>query len=207
MGLLMRRVLLLIAVLALVLAACGDGSGVPLGDTNVPETEPSVDADASESTGDLAGAAPEATDTPTTTVVSGDTTGTTVETPIPEEDDVIDPPEPTKPSPPETVPDTTIPIVTGEVPADLLDRILADAESRVTTEAALTLVRAQAVTWSDGSLGCPEPGMSYTQALVEGYWVVLDAGDQTLDYRASASGAFKLCPDSMGVPPVGGGDM
>ncbi len=77
----------------------------------------------------------------------------------------------------------------------------------MTTEAALTLVRAQAVTWSDGSLGCPEPGMSYTQALVEGYWIVLDAGDQTLDYRASASGAFKLCPDSMGVPPVGGGDM
>jgi hypothetical protein len=205
MGLLMRRVLLLIVVL--VLAACGDGSGVTLGDADLPQNEPSADADASDAAGDLAGAASEATDTPTTTIVSGDTTGTTVETSIPDEDDVIDPPEPTKPSPPETVPDTTIPVVTGEVPADLMDQILADAGSRIAAEAAFTVVRAQAVTWSDGSLGCPEPGMSYTQALVEGYWVVLDAGGKTLDYRASASGAFKLCPDSLGVPPVGGGDM
>jgi hypothetical protein len=34
-------------------------------------------------------------------------------------------------------------------------------------------VVAERVTWSDGSLGCPEPDMLYTQALVEGYRIVL----------------------------------
>jgi hypothetical protein len=30
--------------------------------------------------------------------------------------------------------------------------------------------------WNDGSLGCPEPGMMYTQALVNGYWLIIEAG-------------------------------
>jgi hypothetical protein len=32
---------------------------------------------------------------------------------------------------------------------------------------------AERVTWSDGSLGCPEPDVMYTQALVDGYRIVL----------------------------------
>jgi hypothetical protein len=44
-----------------------------------------------------------------------------------------------------------------EVPEDLLKAILADAAERMglPTEA-FTVVRAEAVTWSDGSLGCPQ---------------------------------------------------
>ncbi len=201
----MRRTVLLVTVFALVLTACADGSGAPLGDATVQEPTPSTGADQPAEVAEPSEAAP-AEGAATTVAEPDDTPGTSDETLPPDGDDVIDPPEPTKPSPPETVPVTTVPPVVGEVPADLLELILADAASRVTTEAAITVVRAQAVTWSDGSLGCPEPGMRYTQALVEGYWVVLDAGGQTLDYRASASGAFKLCPDSMGVPPVGDGN-
>jgi hypothetical protein len=37
------------------------------------------------------------------------------------------------------------------------------------------VVQAEAVTWPDGALGCPEPGIVYTQALVPGYWVVVEA--------------------------------
>jgi hypothetical protein len=58
------------------------------------------------------------------------------------------------------------------------------------------------VTFSDGSLDCPEPGMSYTQALVDGYQVEIEAGDETLDYRVGAGGSFRLC-ESDG-PPGGG---
>jgi hypothetical protein len=39
------------------------------------------------------------------------------------------------------------------------------------------------VTWRDGSLGCPEPGMMYTQALVEGYRIVLRVSGQQVSYH------------------------
>lgn len=92
--------------------------------------------------------------------------------------------------------------VTGEVPAALLAEIVADAALRSgVVEADIVVVRGESVTWSDGSLGCPQPGMNYTQALVPGYWVVLDADGTEYDYRASARGSFTLC-EGGGSPPV-----
>ena len=82
----------------------------------------------------------------------------------------------------------------GEVPEAILDAILADAAQRSGVEADdIAVTRAESVTWSDGSLDCPEPGMSYTQALVDGYHVVLDADGEELDYRVTAAGSFVLC--------------
>ncbi len=82
----------------------------------------------------------------------------------------------------------------GEAPASLLAEIKADVVERAgVEESAITVVRSQAVTWSDGSLGCPQPGMNYTQALVDGYWVVLEADGVFYDYRATARGSFTLC--------------
>ena len=43
----------------------------------------------------------------------------------------------------------------------------------------------QEVTWRDGSLGCPKPGMFYTQALVDGYRIVLRAGGEEVAYHGS----------------------
>ena len=91
--------------------------------------------------------------------------------------------------------------VTGEVPKDLLDAILEDAEARTGIAAGeMSIVRAEAVVWNDGSLGCPEPGVMYTQAEVPGYRIVLRAGNETLDYHAYESGSFILCPG--GLAPV-----
>lgn len=91
--------------------------------------------------------------------------------------------------------------VTGEVPAGLLAEIIADAVTRSgVDEAAIVVVRGESVTWSDGSLGCPQPGMNYTQALVPGYWVVLDAAGTEYDYRASARGFFTLCEGGGSTP-------
>ncbi len=92
--------------------------------------------------------------------------------------------------------------VTGEVPSALLAEIVADAALRSgVAEAGIVVVRGESVTWSDGSLGCPQPGMNYTQALVPGYWVVLDADGTEYDYRASERGFFTLC-ESGGSPPL-----
>lgn len=80
---------------------------------------------------------------------------------------------------------------------------LADAARRSgLAVGALQLVSAERVTWPDGSLGCPEPGMLYTQALVPGYRIRIRAGATTLDYHAGLRGAPRLCPAGQAQPPV-----
>jgi hypothetical protein len=81
----------------------------------------------------------------------------------------------------------------------------ADAARRtgVTVES-LVLVSAEPVTWSDGSLGCPQPGVMYTQALVPGYRVRLRGPAGEMDYHASARGSLLLCPAGRAVDPAPG---
>ena len=62
------------------------------------------------------------------------------------------------------------------------------------------LVSAASVTFPDGGLGCPEPGMLYTQVLTPGYRVVVEAGGREYDYRAGARGGeIRWCEN----PPSG----
>ena len=86
--------------------------------------------------------------------------------------------------------------VSGEVPAAILAELVADAAERAGVDPeTVEVVQAAAVTWNDGSLGCPEPGMSYTMALVDGYHVILAADGEEFDYRVSGQGGFRLCED------------
>ncbi|MBE0550695.1 MAG: hypothetical protein IH627_24125 [Rubrivivax sp.] len=81
----------------------------------------------------------------------------------------------------------------------------ADAARRTGWAAeSLALIGADSVTWADGSLGCPQPGMAYTQALVPGYRVRLRGPAGELDYHASARGALVLCPPGRAVDPLPG---
>lgn len=50
----------------------------------------------------------------------------------------------------------------------------------------IEVVSQELVTWSDGSIGCPEPGMFYTQAMVDGYLIILSV-DGT-EYRYHGGG-------------------
>jgi hypothetical protein len=92
--------------------------------------------------------------------------------------------------------------VKGEVPQRILDPILKEASAlaKVAREK-LVILRAEAVVWNNGSLGCPEPGMMYTQALINGYWVVIEAAGQTYDFRVDAGGRFQVCPAGRGRSP------
>ncbi len=65
----------------------------------------------------------------------------------------------------------------------------------------LKVVDAQAVTWSDGSLGCPQPGRQYTMALVPGFRVRLRGPSGVLDYHAGPRGGLLLCPAERAVEP------
>jgi predicted small lipoprotein YifL len=73
----------------------------------------------------------------------------------------------------------------------------------------IEIVSAEEVTWPDGSLGCPEPGMSYTQSLVDGSKVVLRYDDRVFVYHAGGDNKPFLCPSDEKdgghemVPPPG----
>ena len=58
------------------------------------------------------------------------------------------------------------------------------------------------VTWRDGSIGCPEPGMNYTQALVPGIRVVLELDGRRYEYHAGGGRSIFLCENP--EPPLDG---
>jgi hypothetical protein len=104
-------------------------------------------------------------------------------------------------SPPfETAPATNAP-VTGEVPADVMAKASADLAARTGLDpSTFTVVRSEQVQWPDGSLGCPVPGQMYTQMVTPGYWIILEAGGTSYDYRATATGVVRRCDQPNPLP-------
>ena len=99
-------------------------------------------------------------------------------------------------SPPDVAPiEPSSPPVVGEVPASIVDAARAMLGGVVGADAAAgaAIVRAEAVTWPDGSLGCPVPGEMYTQALVPGYHLVFEVDGTAYDYRATETGYVRAC--------------
>jgi hypothetical protein len=95
------------------------------------------------------------------------------------------------------------PAVTGEVPADDVEKLRAEVASKQGVAIAdVKVLSAQAVNWPNGALGCPQPGRMYTQAIVPGYRVELEAGGKRFSYHASAKGSFKLCESRLPSPGV-----
>ena len=95
------------------------------------------------------------------------------------------------------------PTPTEALPPDLIAQIVtAGAREAGVAADAVDIVVAEAVTWSDGSIGCPESGMMYTQALVPGYRVVLEADGRQLNFHATESGDFRFCENPR--PPLEG---
>ena len=72
--------------------------------------------------------------------------------------------------------------LTAEVEAALAD---ASTRSGVAVEA-IAVASALDVTWSDGSLGCPQPDMAYTMALVPGYLLTLEVAGERVAYHGAA---------------------
>ncbi len=84
--------------------------------------------------------------------------------------------------------------IVGEVPESILKTVKEDLAVRLNVSIdELEVIKAESITWNDGSLGCPKPGQNYTQALVPGYWIILLRGNEEYDYRASEQGYFFLC--------------
>jgi hypothetical protein len=103
---------------------------------------------------------------------------------------------------------TTMPPSDPELP--IVEPAVTDLAGRLGVEPSeIEVVMAERVTWPDGSLGCPEPGVSYTQALVEGSKVVLGHAERVYLYHAGTDDQPFLCPSEEKdgghdfVPPPG----
>jgi hypothetical protein len=64
----------------------------------------------------------------------------------------------------------------------------------------ITLVENEEVVWPDGSLGCPRPGLAYTQSTREGWLIRLEAGRRIFEYHSGVTGEPFYCADPR--PPV-----
>ncbi len=77
----------------------------------------------------------------------------------------------------------------------LVDQAVQDLVSRIGVDPAdIGVALAEFVVWPDGAVGCPQPGMVYTQVQVDGARVVLTHGANSYAYHVggSASAPF-LC--------------
>ena len=90
---------------------------------------------------------------------------------------------------------------TGAVPTEVQERpevqaAIADLARRTKVDQAAVSVAGYAeVTWSDGSIGCPEPGTMYTQALIPGHQLILQSDGRLFSYHAAQGKDFGYCAD------------
>ncbi len=97
-----------------------------------------------------------------------------------------------------------IPIPT---PADpnlqkLVEQARADLAGRLKIPAdQIVLVEFKSVEWPDGSLGCPQPGMAYTQVQVDGLLIRFQANSVLFDYHSGGVRPPFLCEHTDGSTP------
>ena len=64
----------------------------------------------------------------------------------------------------------------------------------------ISLIEFTAVEWSDSSMDCPEPGMSYLQVITPGYRIILQANNNSYEYHSNRDSYFVYCEGQ--IPPV-----
>ncbi len=122
-----------------------------------------------------------------------------VETPAPAATPTTEPaPEPTKVAE-AIMPEATFSPEQQKV-ADQAKAILAD-ELKVDPED-VTILEVKHVTWRDGSLGCPKPGMMYTQVITPGYLVTAEVNGETHQVHMDERGNGVVCSQDQAKPPL-----
>lgn len=113
------------------------------------------------------------------------------------------PPEPT----PKPMPGTPSSLPLGHVPdaiaarAEVKAAVAAEAERKGVSASDVKLAGYADVTWPDGAIGCPQPGMMYTQALVPGHQLILRVGGELASYHAAKGHAFTFCANPRAAYP------
>lgn len=110
-----------------------------------------------------------------------------------------------KQNPPQRAPSTDAAPVqgSGEVPPQILAIFQDDLARRALVKPeTITVVSATEQQWSDGAMGCPQPGQMYTQMIVPGYRVVLQAAGNKYSYHSDRRGNFVVCSNGLAFRPV-----
>lgn len=68
----------------------------------------------------------------------------------------------------------------------------------------ITLAEIREITWRDGSLGCPQPGMRYKQVLVNGSQIRFEVGGKSYYYHSAGGRGPFYCAKPV-MPPESGG--
>ena len=112
---------------------------------------------------------------------------------------------PTQPGRPADAPAETMSVAAPTLSPESVVAAELDAEKAVATAKAGLIVRlgvaeeaivvkaVEAVQWPDGSLGCPRPDMTYTQATTPGFRVVLEVQGRAYEYHTDAGRLVVLC--------------
>jgi hypothetical protein len=92
----------------------------------------------------------------------------------------------------------------GDAHKPIVDIAVADLVSRLRVDpAGISVISVRSVTWPDGSLGCPRPGMVYLQTPVDGALIELSVGSTAYRYHCGGSRGPFLCEKpSRQVPPT-----
>jgi len=96
---------------------------------------------------------------------------------------------------PQNLPPNNLEVLIGTAKEDLAGRLSIPVNE-------IILLDAQAVTWSNSSLGCPQPGMVYADILTPGYLILLSVNNKEYEYHAGKSSDVFLCENP--TPPVPG---
>jgi len=98
--------------------------------------------------------------------------------------------------------------IAADGPGEQFSAAVADLSSQTGVAAdEISVTVARAVNWRSGALGCPEKGRSYTQSIVPGMLLLLQADGKTYRFHSSATGVPFHCPDARAeAPALGVGD-
>jgi hypothetical protein len=78
----------------------------------------------------------------------------------------------------------------------LVDAALRDAAAHLgVSPADLHVDRVEAREWGDSSLGCPRPGLMYSQIVTPGFVIVISAAGKQLEYHTDTRGQVVLCQE------------
>jgi hypothetical protein len=87
--------------------------------------------------------------------------------------------------------DLTLKTLIKQASEDLAGRLGVSIET-------IEFIRLESVMWSDGSLGCPKPGVFYIQVMVEGYRITLQQGSKYYYYHGAGGKPPFLCEKDSG---------
>jgi hypothetical protein len=85
-------------------------------------------------------------------------------------------------------------VAIANIPKEVRRAVVADAARRFeVAQSAVVLARAEQVTWSDSSLGCPSPGRQYAQVQVTGFRITVTTASGRMLYHTDSRGSVVAC--------------